>query len=183
MTNKKATTLLKHRKNLAANSNAYTADIQRCYKSVVKYLKAAGYSKLTFKRESELITSYVNLIFKAQNSKPFFHIDADSKLPFCWNSPAKGGWSVNYIKYEWGHLNSKNQNAKTYHSITNLCLQSARCNQHIQSAMNVDELIAYGGKLASVIEENLKNRDDLFKSKEWRDLCLKLKKLKKLKDP
>ncbi len=166
------TTLLIHRQNLASNPHAYTTDIPRCYETVVKHLKDSGYKKLTFNRAPELIKEYVELIFSSQNRKPFFHIESDSGLPFCWNAAAKGGWDFDYIKYEWGHIYSRNQNADTAYSITNLCLQSARCNQHIQSSMNIDELKAYGGKLEEVIVKNMNNRDQLFNSITWKKLLI-----------
>lgn len=163
---------------LAANPKAYTIDIERCYETVVKHLKDAGYKKLTYKREPELIKSFVHFIFAAQNNKPFFHIESESNLPFCWNSPAKGGWDIDYIKYEWGHLYSRNQNGDAAHSIENLCLQSARCNQHIQSSMNVTELRSYGGKLETIININLSSREKLFSSDEWKTLLINFEKWK-----
>ncbi|MDO6575665.1 hypothetical protein, partial [Staphylococcus pasteuri_A] len=77
---------------------------------VVKHLKDSGFKKITLNRAPSEIKEFVNLIFKSQNFKPFFHIESTSGLPYCWNSPAKDGWDIDYIKYEWGHLNSKNQN-------------------------------------------------------------------------
>ncbi len=169
--------LKKHRQNiLNFGEDAYTMDISRCYKSVIPHLKKAGYQKVTWKRCPDLLTKYVDLIFKCQDSRPFFHIHIENCLPFCWNSPAKKGWDLNYIKYEWGHINSINQNNDLAHSENNLCLQSARCNQHIQSSLNVDELIQYGGELEVVIRKNLSNREKLFASNEWQELlkCLDL---------
>lgn len=163
-------TLSEHRKLLKANKDAYTEDIERCYRTAVKHLKDAGYNGITLNRAYEEVKNFVDLIFATQENKPFFHIESDLGLPFCWNSPSKGGWDINYIRYEWGHLRSKNQNIKDYKCIMNLCLQSARCNQHIQSSMNVVELLEYGGKLKEVIERNLARREALFNSDSWRSL-------------
>lgn len=160
--------LVHHRMDLANNPEALVADIERCYKSVVPHLKSSGFQKITFRRAASLIRSYVDAVFRAQNCKPFFWIESASKLPFCWNSPQKLGWELNYIKYEWGHLLSQNQGGFAAHDIENLCLQSARCNQHIQSSMNVDELLEYDGKLARVIKSNLDNRRKLFESDDWK---------------
>ena len=90
----------------------------------------------------------------------------------------KGGWDVNYIKYEWGHLRSINQNPDSAFDVENLCLMSARCNQHIQSSLDIDELLAYGGALESVIRRNMAARDDLFASEEWKSLLTRLSKFK-----
>ncbi|WP_248465385.1 hypothetical protein [Pectobacterium versatile] len=173
----KALTLRYHREMLAREGqNAYSLDIKRCYKTVVPHLKKSGYKKASLSKCEDLIIKFVDMIFEAQSNKPFFHIDGD--LPFCWNSPSNGGWELPYIKYEWGHLNSINQNIDTAHNIENLCLQSARCNQHIQSSLNVIELITYGGKLEETIERNLKQRNDLFSSEQWFSLLNELDKFK-----
>ncbi|MDO6688125.1 MULTISPECIES: hypothetical protein [unclassified Agarivorans] len=170
--------LLEHRKNLKNNEEAYSKDIERCYGTVVKHLKDSGFKKITLNRAPSEIKEFVNLIFKSQNFKPFFHIESTSGLPYCWNSPAKDGWDIDYIKYEWGHLNSKNQNGDAALCAQNLCLQSARCNQHIQSSMNIDELKEYGGKLEEVINQNQSSRNALFKSDEWLSLINRINKWK-----
>jgi hypothetical protein len=167
-------TLQEHRESLKNNVDAYTHDIPRCYETVVKHLKDAGYKKITFNRAREEIIDFVSYIFESQNKKPFFHINSSCGLPFCWNSPSKGGWEINFIKYEWGHLNSLNQNGESAYNIENLCLQSARCNQHIQSSMNVDELLEYEGKLGGVIIKNKASRSALFGSEKWQSLLNRL---------
>lgn len=173
----KALTLRHHREMLAKEGqNAYSLDIERCYKSVVPHLKKSGYKKVSLSKCEALIIKFVEMIFQAQSKKPFFHIDGD--LPFCWNSPSNGGWELPYIKYEWGHLNSINQNIDTAHNIENLCLQSARCNQHIQSSLNVTELLVYGGKLEETIKRNLKQRNELFSSDQWLSLLNDLREFK-----
>jgi len=172
-----AITLRQHRERLAeAGSEAYLKDIERCYGSVVPHLKKSGYKKVTLKRCGGLIEDFVDMIFSAQGKRPFFHIEAE--LPFCWNTRRYGGWHLSYIKYEWGHLNSINQNINSAHNIENLCLQSGRCNQHIQSSLNANELISYGGKLEKIINKNLESRKLLFASAEWASLLEKLDKFK-----
>lgn len=170
-------TLRQHRERLAkAGAEAYLQDIERCYGSVVPHLKKAGYKKVTPKRCGDLIKDFVDMIFLAQGQRPFFHIEGE--LPFCWNTRRDKGWSLSYIRYEWGHLNSINQNIDSAHNIENLCLQSGRCNQHIQSALNADELISYGGELEKIINKNLKSRKLLFASAKWASLLEKLDKFK-----
>lgn len=171
-------TLLEHRQELKENKYAYIADIPRCFKTVVKHLKDAGFKRITLNRAPDEIQNFVVLIYKAQGIKPFFHIESEDGLPFCWNSPYKGGWGYDYIRLEWGHLNSINQNQETAYHVENLCLQSARCNQHIQSSLNAHELKAYGGKLEEVIDKNLESREKLFKSSKWRELLDTLEKWK-----
>ena len=86
-----------------------------------------------------------------------------------------GGWKVNYIKWEIGHLISLNQGG--LNNPENLSFQSARCNQHIQTSMNYYETTEY-----TYIEEVKKRIDKLFilhKSKEWNDILEKLNSLSK----
>jgi hypothetical protein len=63
-------------------------------------------------------------------------------------------------------------------SVRTLAHMSARCNQHIQSSMNVDELLLYGGALEVVIRKNLAVRQALFASEEWKSLIARLSKFK-----
>ncbi|MCP1195607.1 hypothetical protein NKW84_07015 [Acetobacter senegalensis] len=165
---KKYISLKSHREQLQKNPRAYTIDLKRCYSSVKTHLRKCGASLSSRKKPKiqQNIITYVDLIFLAQDKKPFFYIN--SELPLCWNVPHHGGWDLDYIKYEWGHLYSINQNREESHSLENLCLQSGRCNQHIQSSLNVSELSVYGGKLRETIERNLDSRERLFKTEEWK---------------
>jgi hypothetical protein len=86
----------------------------------------------------------------------------------CRNRPQN--WNIDFIKYEWGHLLSKNQNETESENIHNLALYSARCNQHIQSSMDIQELMIYGGILAQRISSVLLNRRKLFESDEWKSI-------------
>jgi len=166
-------TLRFHRETLASNPDAYIADLPRLQNTVVDHLKSCGYSKVTFTRCPELIEKYVNCIFETQDRKPFFHIGGS--LPYCWNSPKD--WDKDFIRYEWGHLRSRNQN-ESAHKITNLCLQSARCNQHIQTSMDIDEVLKWleGSVVEHRVQFVLTNRRILFESSIWNDLLRELNK-------
>ncbi len=59
-------------------------------------------------------------------------------------------------------------------SIENIGLYSARCNQHIQSSMNIQELMVYGRLLAQRISNVLTNRRILFDSEKWKNLISNL---------
>ncbi len=137
--------LLQHRQELAANPAVYTQDLERAARTLLIHLKAAGYGYMTLKRGKAERIEFVRLIFRAQGERPFLHIEAP--LPYFWNSPYRDDWRFNYIRYEWGHLRSKNQNQAAALHFENLCLMSARCNQQIQSSMNINELLVYGGRL------------------------------------
>lgn len=171
--------LRKHREELRDNPNAYTQDLKRIRAEiskdapVVNLLKKCGYKKVTRLRCGELIKEFVDLIFKTQNNLPFFYIEEHGELPFCWNNP--GDWEENYIRYEWGHLQSRNQN-KNCDEITNFCLQSARCNRQVQTSMDIREVKVWlkGSRIANRIDTVMKKREELFVSKEWKNLLSEL---------
>lgn len=161
-------TLNEHRTNLSQNSDCYIYDIfydtERIINTFVPHIKKAGFSGISFKKNYDLLKSIIFSFFEMQENRPFFHVEG-TELPLCWNSPKD--WDKNYIKYEWGHIHSINQNQKNAHSIKNLGLYSARCNQHIQSSLDVQELMIYGGILATRISSVLTKRRFLFESEKW----------------
>lgn len=165
-----AYTLIEHRKKLANNTNAYTYDIEknteRVCKTLIPYLKKAGYKKVTFKKSKNILENMIRLIFATQDERPIFYIEG-TQLPLCWNSPKD--WKLNYIKYEWGHILSYNQNPNKANNVENLGLYSARCNKHIQSSMDIQELMIYGGVLAQRVSNVLLKRRLLFVSEEWKN--------------
>ena len=167
--------LIEHRKALSLNPSAYSREIldgniTRLVKSIVPHIKAAGVS-VSPSRNFNKLTQVIRLLFDVQDNRPFFHVEG-TELPLCWNSPRD--WDKNYIKYEWGHLRSLNQDEDKAHNLENLGLYSARCNQHIQTSMHKEELLVYGGILAQKISNVLTARRKLFVSKEWIQLIQKL---------
>ena len=160
----------------STSTHFFVAVLKRAARTLAQHLKKAGYPFLTPTRSESERSDFVRLIFRAQGERPFFHIE--SPLPYCWNAPSHDGWDINYIKYEWGHLRSINQNPESAFDIENLCLMSARCNQHIQSSMNINELLIYKGALEAVIRKNLAARQALFASDEWKSLITRLEKFK-----
>ena len=158
-------TLLHHRTNLLKNPNRYIQDKERAINQFAetsyKYYGPCGKNK---KLIIALLKQLGELVFKNQECKPIYeYLDT---LPRAWNSPMRGGWKVNYIKWETGHLISLNQGG--LNNPENLSFQSARCNQHIQTSMNYFETTEYNCK------EEVKHRiDNLFilhKSKEWNEI-------------
>jgi hypothetical protein len=171
MSAEKKPPLLSHRVALANNPQAYSADVSRLSKTAVNHLKQCGYTRVTQARCGSIVDKFVSYIFDTQDRLPFFHIDGN--LPFCWNSPKD--WDKNFICYEWGHLRSKNQNADAY-QLENLCLQSARCNQHIQTSMDISEVLIWldGSKVAERTRHVLEKREKLFASDNWKNLVKEL---------
>lgn len=165
--------LIEHRRIINKNPQAYETDLEseRLVKSIINHIRD-DFSNVRFdKPKREILREIVMLLFEAQEHRPFFHVEG-TELPLCWNRPSD--WNIDYIKYEWGHLLSQNQMPEKRSSIENIGLYSARCNQHIQSSMNIQELMVYGGLLAQRISNVLTNRRILFASKKWQNLIKSL---------
>lgn len=167
--------LIEHRTIINQNLEAYTKDLEndRLVKSMINHIRK-DFPNVRFndskKKKLKIIVEY---IFETQSKRPFFHVEG-TELPLCWNRPAD--WDINYIKYEWGHLLSQSQSPETSSSIQNIGLYSARCNQHIQSSMNIQELMVYGGLLAQRISNVLTQRRILFESDKWKECLQDLRK-------
>ncbi len=169
-----ANKLFEHRRNIASNPAAYTYEIDhnidRLSRTRIPYIRSSGV--FTAKKQSHILSQIIVMLFETQEQRPIFHVEG-TELPLCWNSP--GDWDKDYIKYEWGHLRSKNQNPTDVFGIENFALYSARCNKHIQSSMNIEELMIYGGILAQRVSNVLTKRRILFTSQAWLDLIAQLK--------
>jgi len=165
--------LIDHRREIEKNKDAYTFDLKndRLVQTFLNHIKK-DYEGIRFNEsKKDILKNIILQIFQAQDNRPFFHVEG-TELPLCWNRPAD--WNCNYIKYEWGHLLSKNQSVGKYNLIENLGLYSARCNQHIQSSMNIQELMVYGGLIAQRISNVLTQRRKLFESNHWKELLNKI---------
>jgi len=161
----KQITLLEHRKNLLKNKNRYIEDKERAVTNFANtaYISCGNCGR----KKKDLITLFKELgylLFENQKGIPIY--EYQDTLPRAWNSPQCGGWKIDYIRWEIGHLISKNQGGTNIPE--NLSFQSARCNQHIQTSMNYFETTEYNCK------EEVKNRIDnifiLHKSKEWLEI-------------
>ena len=167
--------LIDHRQIIEKNPNAYTTDLvdDRLVGTLLNHIKY-DFNNIRFTPDKKkIIKELIVLIFDTQDKRPFFHVEG-TELPLCWNRPAD--WNRDYIKYEWGHLLSRNQNPDKINSIENLGLYSARCNQHIQSSMNIQELMVYGGLISTRISNVLTKRRALFESDKWKKLIEEIRK-------
>ena len=166
--------LKEHRRIINQNPQAYETDFKsdRSVNSIINHI-CEDFSNVRFNQtKRDILKEIVLLLFEAQEYRPFFHVEG-TEFPLCWNRPSD--WNIDYIKYEWGHLLSKNQMTERSSSIENIGLYSARCNQHIQSSKNIQELIVYGGLLAQRISNVLTNRRVLFEFEKWKTLISRLK--------
>lgn len=155
--------LHEHRRNLV-NIEPTSIEIERLQTTLVHHLRSCGFSGVPQK----LKQAFIDVIFYSQSWKPFFWIK--SSLPFCWNAPKNFG--KHYIVYEWGHLVPRGTNSKQVHTLENLCLMSARCNNQLQSGLPMAELRRpFAGSLVSNrIEFVLQKRETLFKSQQWKEM-------------
>lgn len=167
--------LIEHRQVINNNPEAYETDLNgdRLVKSIINHIREDFEGVRFDSKKKVILKEIVLLLFEAQEHRSFFHVEG-TELPLCWNRPAD--WDIDYIKYEWGHLLSQNQRPEKSSSIENIGLYSARCNQHIQSSMNIQELMVYGGLLAQRISNVLTKRRILFVSEKWKELLEELKK-------
>lgn len=157
-------TLRRHREALARNPFAYELDRPRLSRTVVPHLKRCGYLRAGRRDAADAVDVVVGLLFEAQGRHPMF--SDEGPLPYCWNRPQH--WELDYIRYEWGHLNSRNQNEDA-DGLTNLSIQSARCNQHIQTSMDILEVKGWlaGSAVDARIDRVLDARARLFASSTW----------------
>ncbi len=163
-------TLREHRLSLAdAGGEKYSYEIEKTPSRLVvtlrPHLSKAGYKSISGAQHEDALSRILRMLFDAQDQRPMFHVEG-TELPLCWNAPKD--WTKPYIKYEWGHMLSRNQNATDAHKIENLALYSARCNQHIQTSLDIQELMLYGGVIATRISQVLSSRRRLFASPDWK---------------
>lgn len=159
-------TLAEHRQMLLANPDRYILDRERACENWTRH----GYSFFrkeikTNKAKSKLrglLRTMADLVFDAQCCRPLFEIEDKA---YAWNSPKN--FSDNYIRYEVGHLNPRNAGGLSLPE--NLCFQSARCNQHIQSALPIDEVLFLIGH-HDEIAERLSSLNKLHASNRWVEL-------------
>ena len=162
-------TLLEHRKRLLKNSNRYIQDKDRAIKQFAETAyKNYGRCGKNKKMIIQLLQELGSLVFKAQGNESIY--EYQDTLPRAWNSPMKGGWKINYIKWEIGHLISLNQGGSN--NPENLSFQSARCNQHIQTSMNYFETTEYNCK--EEVKNRINNLFALHESDEWKDILKKI---------
>jgi hypothetical protein len=140
------------------------------------HLRAAGFSG--GKDTAVIRVAIVKALLKAQDNKPFFWVLID-EMPYCWNRPDKWEEDIDYMIYEWGHVVPLNEGEAKggKEGVENLCLMSSRCNNNIQSSLNMKDVRKYfdGSAIARRIDRVQEQRDALFTSRDWISLMEKLK--------
>jgi len=160
-------TLEDHRQRLA-RIEPDDAELARLEKTLCGHLARLGYRRVPLALRRDI----VRCILSTQDYKPFFWIEG--KLPFCWNDPKD--WDKDYIKYQWGHLNPRNSVTNGNGKVEDLCLMSARCNNHIQSSLPIRDLEEYfeGSATGRRIQQVSKKRKKLFASRDWQRVSKEL---------
>ncbi len=168
----KKITLKEHRIKLSQCEDCFGKDIERVVDTFIKHMKSCGYYGVPDKLRKEI----VSLIWEAQGKKPFYYSVSTDGLPLVWSRPAD--WPKHdYFRYEWGHLDSINQNGDSANYLENFALMTARGNQHIQTSLNIDEVLEFleGSQAGNTAKKNITKRQKLFSSKAWKSLKKKLK--------
>jgi len=170
-------TLNEHRRLLVGNKECFEepSELERCFdrwaEHVWPWLKEQLLSKgiKTKKKEKKpTLISMAELVFEAQERKPFFQFNCENDLPLAWNGPARGGFAADFIKYQIGHLEPRNNGGQS--NPENLCFMSERCNQHIQSSLPIEEVMSAYFSDNSEVKGRWENLKELHESKEWNDL-------------
>ena len=141
--------LLEHRKLLITNPNHNTAGYPRFKESTIKKLYAnfGIHKRCKGKANKDLIKTYfgdlIDMVWEAQDKIPFFGGYDTNGLPWHWNNPVasqgRPNFATDYVELQYGHILSRNNHGQDRHD--NFTIQSARCNNHIQTSLNLSEAI------------------------------------------
>ena len=157
--------LTEHRQNIADNTECFTQDKERAIANwsehCWKYVKE-NTTDLTKKNAIVILKEMAELVWEAQGGVPLFQFEAPTGLPMSWNRPQDG--ELNYIRYEIGHVHPQLEGGVS--NPENLTFQSARCNQHIQSSLDIDEVLVYFTSV-DVVNERMANLAELHNSEHW----------------
>jgi hypothetical protein len=141
--------LLEHRKLLITNPNHNTDGYPKFKENTIKklYKNFNIHKRCKGKENKELIKMFfgdlIDMVWEAQGKVPFFGGYDSNGLPWHWNNPVaskdRPNFSTDYVELQYGHILSRNNQGKDRHD--NFTIQSARCNNHIQTSLNLSEAI------------------------------------------
>ena len=173
----KKPTLQEHRQALENNNSRYEHDIKRAIDTWVNKHAYQYYQKVFFQHPlnirklqlelKEYLTEMAELVFDAQGRRPLFEI---GDRVYAWNAPKD--FDKDYIRYETGHLKPRNSGGDSRPE--NLCFQSARCNQHIQSALLIEEVMFLIGDHHPEIRNRISSLEALHNSDSWSEIKEKI---------
>jgi hypothetical protein len=125
---------IEHLKNLLKNSECFTQDKDRAINSFASKIRLGKGST-----KKEISIKIAELVWNAQEGLPIYHQVHDG-LYTSWNSPMKGGWNIDYIKYEICHDIPYNIGGNM--EPTNLFYGSAQCNR-CHGALSISSWVKY----------------------------------------
>ena len=163
--------LYKHRQMLAANNSCFLQDKDRAIKNWISHSWSYTKDKVLGNKRHyhNLLEDMAEMVWEAQDGKPLFQFESSSGLPMSWNRPQNG--EEDYIRYEIGHINPKLSGGNSHPN--NLTFQSARCNQHIQSSLGLDEVTLYFASIPEVTDR-INRVFQLHSSIAWKQKLSKL---------
>ena len=160
-----------HRRSLADNPDSFSSDRDRTCQNwcneAWKYVRVS--SSLRRGETIPILRQMADMVWDAQGGRPLFQFMGNRDLPMSWNRPQDG--ERNYIRYEIGHLCPRLAGGDSHPN--NLSFQSSRCNQHIQSSLNIGEVMVYFENVIEV-QDRLNTLRSLHDSLEWNDLLSQL---------
>ena len=161
--------LLEHRARLAANPSAFTKGkesaierwVDHAWKGARAVRQKAGLPAMRRKQAAPLLREMAVMVWEAQGGEPLFHFGNYGDV--CWNVPQRG--LKNYITYEIGHMEPTSNGGSS--EPENLCFQSGRCNQHIQSSLPIEQVVSYYFQTNKEVLERLERLKRLHTSERW----------------
>ena len=145
--------LQNHRNALKENTDSFSYDKNRAVSNMSEHIwnwVRKEYPNAKKTKNIIKIMDLADMIFEAQGKKPLFQFGEDI---VAWNRPSY--WNLNYIKYEIGHKLPVNAGGTSHPE--NLCYMSARCNQHIQSSLEMHNVLDWYFSH----NDEVKNRDEI----------------------
>ena len=154
-----------HRQSLKDNVNSFVEDKDRAIENMTKHIWnwVKIVSPNTKKNEiKNILFEIAYMIFDAQSQMPLFQFGEDITA---WNRP--GDWNYNYIRYEIGHKTPINAGGTSHPE--NLCFMSARCNQHIQSSLEMHNVLDWYFSNNVEVQSRINSLEELYKSDSWKE--------------
>ncbi len=157
--------LRNHRESIKSNANSFFEDKARAFDNMTKHIwdwvKIVN-PNVKKNKIKNILLEIASMIFEAQGEKPLFQFGEEITA---WNRPAD--WSYNYIRYEIGHKTPMNAGGTSHPE--NLCFMSARCNQHIQSSLEMHNVIDWYFSNNTEVQNRINNLEELYKSDIWKE--------------
>ena len=158
--------LLNHRQSIKDNKNSFIQDKERAISNMSSHIwtwvKTENPNIKKSNQIKKLLQEISILIFESQDQKPLFQFGEDIKS---WNRPID--WHYNYIRYEIGHKTPRNAGGTSHPE--NLCYMSARCNQHIQSSLEMHNVIEWYFSNNKEVLERMNSLKKLYESDLWKE--------------